>query len=705
MTINVFKAADRGATFRPRNFRVYRAAVRTSASGRPGWDPETPQAFWQPLSLEWSANGRPSTLTLRRVLGSGESKAAERVEWLGVSAGDRFRLAEARLPTGAGEMFRGYVGQGSLVVQASPDFEGATIVAYGPEILLAARAVTGAWYMTPQADDAEISGTATDATRVRANVFATNLPAIFNKGGRPNASTCNWSLTGEDQDERHCAVFTAPGRTVHDADGTAFESRYWDAYTAVRSLVEWLDNGEVISHSGTDWEAIEPIASVPIGEVNVTGLSLADAMLAVLRPAGLGFAVEPWANRHGKHRLRVFSLHGGRGRPGPFLGRGADDIAADGAEGRRCSVQRLAFTRDNHRVANDVVVVGDRKRREVSLEFGGDGELRACWDSGEDDLDDYATDGSVAHRSWTAQQYRDFCEKYTYGLETCRKHAFRSFAWNEDGAMSPIIEEIPDLSGCGVGGQAVRRPRPVGERLAFDNSGRVLPAAVQLAIDGDENSWIQVPAHIWTDRAGFTLTRRTLHDWHPYATDAARGVQTGSGTLYDEYGDLSYLQLLYNTLNGVSGQAKLKLRLTGTVETDDCVTGRAAYNQDGSWPFRTERIVFAPNRFKWRDAGCTDGDNVDDSEIAAGYAAAVRDVLEDATGHGSIILRGIDRSWHVGDAISSTRGRRISLRIRGRGIDDAQSFSPVVTGIVWNFEAGVAKTELVLESPLLQVTR
>ncbi len=95
----------------------------------------------------------------------------------------------------------------------------------------------------------------------------------------------------------------------------------------------------------------------------------------------------------------------------------------------------------------------------------------------------------------------------------------------------------------------------------------------------------------------------------------------------------------------------------------------------------------------------------DDSDAAAAYASAVQDVTADAIGHGSIILRGIDRTYNVGDAISNTRGREVNLRIGGREIADAETFAPVVIAVVWNFQSGAVKTELVLESPLLQVTR
>ena len=706
MGVCAFRSDQRGVVFRPQNYRLYHAAIRAEQSGRPGWEAETPQDHWSPTVLEWCSGGKLSSMRIKRILGSGDGKGRDRPERLDVSAGDRFRLVECAPGGRDREVFRGYAGQGGLTIQANPDFEGADVVVYGPEVLLRGTAVTGAWYMTDQIDDAEIAGSADDDDRVRANVVATNLPVIFNENGLPNAGDPNWSLATDATDERYAAVFCAPGRIVRDAQGDVIvQSRHWDAYAALRSMIEWFDDARVISNASTDWSAIEQIAAAPIGEVNVTGMNLLDAIGAVLRPAGLGFAIQPSAGPDGAHSLRVFRLHGA-GRPGPYLGDFADDVSVGSSAAQRCSVQRLDFSRDNHRIANAVLVVGDRKRCEVSLEYSGAGssDLQAYW-TGDDDLGDYASSDVVAWRNWTSQEYRTFCENYTYGLGGASRHAFRSFVWNEDGALAPVVQQTPDLSDYGVGGRAVRRPRPVGGGLSYDQFGRTLPATVFLSIAGDDASKIQAPAKIWADRAGFTLTARTLHDWHPYATDEARGVQSGGESLYDLYGGLSYLQLLYNTIEDVSGEPQLRLHLVGSIESDQCAAGAAEYTPDSSWPFRAEKVVFAPHRFKWRTALGDDGDSVDDSASAALYASAVQDVTADAIGHGSIILRGIDMTHHVGDAISNTRGREVNLRIGGRDIADAEAFSPLVVAIVWNFQSGGVKTELVLESPLLQVMR
>jgi len=702
MGVYALRSNQRGAVFRPQNYRLYHAAVRTGKSGNPAWEPETPQDHWAPTVLEWCSEGKISSMRLGRIIGSGSGKDRDRPEQLDICAGDRFRLVEGD----SRETFRGYAGQGALTIQSNPDFEGASVVAYGPEVLLRARAVTGAWCMTSEVDDAEVAGSAVPDDRVRSNVAATNLPVIFNQDGLPNAGNPNWTLATDPQDQRHCAVFCAPGRVVRDENGdVAAESLHWDAYTALRSLVEWFDDGRVISHAATDWAAIQQIADETIGEVNITGMNLLDAIGAVLRPAGLGFALQPWASPDGAHGLCVFRLHR-TGRAGPYLGDWDAAKSVSTSAAQRCSVQRLDFSRDNHRIANSVLVGGDRKRCEVSLEYSSqsDADLQPYWTS-DDDLANYASDGIVAWRNWTAPEHRAFCANYTYSLDNSRKHAFRSFAWNEDGALAPTIPMAPDLSSYGMGKRAVRPPRPVANAYSLDRGGRTLPATVQLSISGDDNSRIEIPAYIWPDRAGFTLTCETLHDWYPYATPQARGIQSGASNLYDLYADLSYLQLLYNTIEDVSGQPQLMLHLNGSIESDQCVTGLADYTPDSSWPFRAEKVVFTPHRFKWRTALGDEGDVIDDSTEAGLYASAIQDVTADAIGHGSIILRGIDRTYHVGEAISSTRGREVNLRIGGRNIADAQAFAPVVIAVVWNFQSGAAKTELVLESPLLQVTR
>ncbi len=689
--------------FAPQKYEVRRAAVSATSLGKPSWHGERLDRYWQPMQIEWASNGKLSSLTLQRVLGTKGRRDRELAEQVDIKACDRFTVSLSG--DGDDEVFRGYVGQGSLVIQTGSDYEGASLVAYGPELLLRSSAVTGAWYMGLIADQAVTDGTWSDETFVRSGAETSNIPAVFNEAGLPNASPATWNLIDETPGGE-CAVFVAPGRRiVNDSGECVVEAVRWNAYTALRSLLEWYDCGRVISHDTTDWSGISQLASVPIGEVNITGMNLLEAMRAILIPVGLGFAIEPWAQAGGTHRLRVFALHGKASRMGPFLADPRKSITMDSAAGRRCSVQRLEFTRDNHKVANDVIVVGARKRCDVVLEFSYDTQcdLKPCWDQSIHDLDDYVSSGIVAWEKWSASAFSNFCEKYSRDVTSGNPHAFRSFAWNEDGGLRPTVSDMPDLTSIGI----TRRPRPVGSWLEADDSAdnmRHAQAMVELGISGDDGAWIRVAVDVWSDRAGFTLMRNTLYDWYPYATERCRTL-TGSGgqSLLDLYGDLSYLTLLRNAIEA-SGDSRLRFRLTGSIETDECVVGLAGYRSDSSWPIASTKVVFAPNRFASHMdlSGQISDDGLGDAQE---YADHVRDVLEDATGHGSIMLRGIDRSYRIGDAIGSTGGRKVSLTVGGRGIEDAESYAPVVVSVVWNFGDGVAKTELVLESPLLQVNR
>ena len=130
-----------------------------------------------------------------------------------------------------------------------------------------------------------------------------------------------------------------------------------------------------------------------------------------------------------------------------------------------------------------------------------------------------------SHRSnppWTQDNQETFFKRYNHGSDhQLYKHVYRTFVWNEDAALQPVIAAAPDLGDFGVGDGAnwVRRPRPVGRTFLYDDAAarvRTYPAFVQLGIEGDEDSWIDIAAISLLDRAGLIITRQTLHDWYPY---------------------------------------------------------------------------------------------------------------------------------------------------------------------------------------------
>jgi hypothetical protein len=733
-------SSSRGAEYRPATLRVYVSpvvAAPQSEEPRPAeWLAEIPAEHWTPMQLSWSVNGQPTTLRLRRVLGVGVGKPdRDRAEDRSFTAGDRLRLVEVGSggPRGTTERewFRGYVAQERIVIQGQGAAETCQAVAYGPEILLRGKVVSGQWHAAPSVDEALIGQSFPQGQLVRANTFRSHLPVVFNERGRPNASPAclrgndaAWRLDSQaEAATAQARTFEAPGRSIV-TDSAAYLADWWCAAPAVQSLVEMVDDYQVISPESM---AMLPpaLAEQAIGEVNVEGLDLLEALRAVLLPVGYGFAIEPWARADGRHLLNVFELHGkteGSRIRKPYMAPiDGEPLAITDPEAQRVEVQRIEFIRDNHNVANAVTVIGDQNRKQAVLTFhAGESELHPAWDTSAHDLADWATEDVVDPMQWPPegggqQTIQRFDEDFTYGAKGLPdfRHVFRSFAWNEDGAFSQVIDHMADLSGYSAAQQGcyVRRPRPLGATFLRDDAdarARNVPPFVQLGIDGDGESWIQVPAVIWQDRAGFTIPVNPLWQWHPYTCEYARHAasNTTDQTLFEQYGKYSYLTLLHNALRG-SGVA-LVLRLVGSVECDEAVTGHAPRRLSSSWPLPADKVIRAEHRYRRREVpGGSDPfglsadrhDTRDDSDAATSHAETVRDVLEDEVGHGSIVLRHVTRCYAPGDVVPQTQGRVIDLTVRSGEGDRA----PVVAGVTWDFDAGANKTELLLDTSLLKV--
>jgi len=724
MSTSQFHPMDRGGVYRAATMRVYHSRVVGAggdAEAGPSWlRPKRAEAY-QPLQLTWRANGQATTLTLQRQLGVGPGKGdVDRPEDIDIVEGDMIRLVQVG---GARpiEWFRGYVARRELDINS--DAESFVVTAHGPELRLKGTVVTGRWHKTAGADDKEIASTLSADDTTGANVFASDLPVIFNESGLPNASKSDWQLADDQTAARGCKVFEAPERTVVKNGTVTVEAQHWTALSALRSLVEQFDQYRVISPH-TPWDRIETIlGATPIGEVCVEGMTLPNALSAVLAPAGFGFALEPWTVGDGaddqglaRHRLIVFPLQGGNQAKAPRLGTlGGANVAIDSVAGRRAEVQGLSFVRDAARAVNDVTVIGDQKRVQVILEFHNTAstrDLHPLWDTTMHDLADWANSDVVDPWQWPGSGYYTFdtfADKYNRGGDnhSANRHVFRSFAWNEDAAFASLISSTPDLRAYGLGqaGQYARRPRPVASTFTYDSDGlkaRLHPRRVQLGIVGDDASWIDVPAEIWNDRAGFTISAALLAgsdgdgQWYPYA---------GHRQFSAEYRGQHYLALLHNTLRD-AGTYKLRLRLIGSIECDRAVKGLAPRGADCTWPFRAAKTLRLPARFKWRTVEDTfvsgaDTTAIDDAQAITEYAEQLRDQAENRRGTGSVMLRYLTRSYAVGDGIGATSPRVVDLHVDG----PAGSTSPVVTTVVWHFEAEANKTELLLGSKRKQVTQ
>jgi len=266
---------------------------------------------------------------------------------------------------------------------------------------------------------------------------------------------------------------------------------------------------------------------------------------------------------------------------------------------------------------------------------------------------------------------------------------------------------MPDLSLlCDSDGNFQRRPRPVGRSLKYTDSDglRRCHARVEIGIIGDDNSWLEISsAEVWRDRGGFTLTAPDLLTWYPYQNAVALATASGGSNLQALYGKYSYIQMLRQSLAG-SGSQRVRFRLTGAVETDNGVHSTAAWRTESAWPFLSQRTVYSPQRFRSRSNPSEYGgsyDTVDDSDAAEARAVAVRDAADNAMGHGSIILRGVSTMYRPGQAIAATRGyvRDLSIDYGGRKL------FPLIASVVFDFSESGRSTELLLDTPMLRVSR
>ena len=711
----------------------------------PGWGAEYHADALIPMSMTWSASGRPTTLTLRYLLGGNADVAEDRTEDIMHARyhGCRVRLVETRVDDETGEetpveWFAGIVGMDSLKIQGSPQDEHYQLVAYGPELRLGAKVVTGQWW----ADDDSVKATIANGGNLsqREDTFATDLPVVFNAGGLPNMASQNselvenaqWIAAGEGYEAR---VFV-PGDYRPMWNGVVnLQAEHWTAYRAVRSLVEWFDNYDVIASGPTDWDAIHDVlGDVEIGEVDVEGLPLTDALARVLNPIGYGYCLVPWSatSEPWKHELFVYSLKDPALRLKPYLAAFGSNIRSD--EGRRGEVQRLHFSGDSHHIRNSVTVYGDPEQVQVALEFhdgdGADPDLHPYWSTFDYPLTTYLTDGVFDIRNISAANRETLIDRYhPDGKEHSQyRHIWRSFCWNEDGQSSENIRlsqggtpELPDLSGYEIGdsdGNYAIRPRPVHATLTYDDSAlsiETIPAKVTLIADGVDYDPVQVeiPVSIWPDRAGFTIERPLftigksstgakagkIDYWRPFKDVAF--PDTVNAATQKALKEISYLTLLNNTLTQ-TGQT-MRLVLSGSIDDDKYVKGEAKRETGSSWPIVSQAVVRAPGRFRkyvvGDDITGTERE-LDESAAALALAQRVRDWGEDMVGHCSIMLRHLSRAFYPGFGVPATQGRVVDLTVDGG--DGA--VCPVVRSVKFTF-GNTRTTELVLDSPLLKVTR
>ena len=353
----------------PPLFEVYFA--KPNSDGQSWYDDQL-QSYWEPTSMVESDSGDLSLLTLRYHLGAIPSTGtgqefAEEVDT--IQAGTKVWLRNAADGT---DWFVGFVAQDEMLIQGNPQQEHLSIVAYGPEWFLDRNVVQGKWYAQADTDKKILTNTAdTDSDLAVNNIELTFLPCVFNEDRKPNMGQEAWRLfdessLSEDNGITGGAVFVPSERKTSNTT-----AQVWTAYRAIRSIIELFDRYQTISSAATDWLAIEAVlGDTVIGEVDVDGLPLSQALRAILGPLGFGWRLDVAGDNIDRFPFSVYSLKGrGKGKTPnlPKSGTGATELA--GANGE---VSRSDFVRDAHHIRNRVEVVGSRKLYLVNLQFAGD---------------------------------------------------------------------------------------------------------------------------------------------------------------------------------------------------------------------------------------------------------------------------------------------------------------------------------------------
>ena len=684
---------------------------------------------WVPESIQWNANGVPTTLNLRRILGQGNGKTEdyypERVQLL---PGTTVVLERATDDGETEQWFRGHVGQSHLMIQ--PENHALNAIAYGPELLLNAVAVVGQWTKTTDADDMELTHVLTDAARIRENIWQTYLPCIFNENGLPNCSRATdnsgdalgWKLdtdatTYTSGSDNPCRVFEASNRVVTTMGQTTAELKavHWTAYRALRSLIEWYDHYSVISWDTAPWTQLEAsLDSMPLPEVNVQGMGLGDAITEILRAVGYGWCLSPWpvfdaVDCVPRHRLFVYSLTTPKTSKSPLLPPLSSHATDDDAW--RAMVERFEYLKDSHNVKPQVIVIGDQEREQLKLWFAEDGDLRPYWNTSFHVLSAWAHENEVTETAIEAGGLdpENFMTAYNSDGSgfAGNENVFRGFGLNEDGHMGPTtIAVMPSVFGA----NSMRRQRPMGPCIEYDRSDaqmRHYPAQVWLGLSRNSasiaGSEVRVAARVWHDHCGFTLLEGSLLQWHPWAgSDKAENEVYAGGPIYE---DVHYLTCLHNTIayqTANHDRLCLQIYIIGTIETDITIRATGDGSTFVTWPIKATKVIEARHRFRKRSVeesgpwSTTAADTRDDVAITQTYADNIVEAVAPPVGHGSMMLRHITRAWHPGMGIFETDGRRIDLTV-----DLARAKCAIVAGVRWNFAEGANKTELLLDTQLL----
>lgn len=278
-------------------------------------------------------------------------------------------------------------------------------------------------------------------------VFLAGLETTFNPGGKGNAGMEVATVNGQT-----CTAFCA------DAAG----AKGWRLAEAIEYLLKaYLPSGQL------HWPGIDQLLALTQARVardlDVTSLSLREALRRCCEPAGLQFRFTPRLIETGARQAIVF-YRNGRGRTIELnCQRVGQPFSLS-----RTNIAALHSRRDIYPVTHRCIGQGDFKVYEATF------ELVKAWDPALEDMN-----------------YYTFCPSTNPEFHRVRD-VYRKWCLNEAGdyTCQPYDRGQPyDLTGVFEGGTYVRRRRRFWPTLSTDSQGRSLGYSLEVSYDDGLNWW------------------------------------------------------------------------------------------------------------------------------------------------------------------------------------------------------------------------
>ena len=658
-----------------------------------------------------------SAATLHLAPGAPLNSPTERIEDIDpLGHGDRV-IVSIRPPGSNGgdePRWAGYCVGGAITIDAGR--EGIAYRLVGPEWLWGDGADGGA--AIPVAGQVRLSADVDDDPE--ADVDETDLftarayPAVFNPGGRKNASKRTATLGGIDG----ACWFDVADKM----QGPVELTDPWTPRAAAKFLLGWYNEPDDTGVDQPDFGESGLSDGNAIPETGVDGLGLWAALRRVLGPDGQFFVdpVPTAADTWGGFKLKFFKR--GEGPAADFVLNPLGTAMADASP----SLVRLQASKDTASCVNRLTVLAAAVRH-VQLRYWGDqtmaksgpakaSALQHGWGQAEGKLADYAkvdpvAGGKIVTTATVAAAGTALAGKWADRHVTKGKafpaysHVFRLFTWNEAGELSDDLTEpgkpvygsdtdpivgswyAPDLTGIADatgfgpsstssdndGGGYCRERRRLLDTAYLDATAdvdgrrRVPPTLYVAAADSGSTDndvrWVHVPRgayHVDHERAAVWITVEDVADWQPLSVVQSADEPTVSD---------------YRTFATLLQTGQLRMMLEASITCDPGLQSKADRQATSGSPLvrsafvRGERsfAVSKPAPGVVASPSGLEPDLADDADAAMDLAERYRAAGERQAVHASAVTCPDWPEQPIGSLLAGTGGRQINLRSGGAG--------------------------------------